>query len=83
MSFYMLTKYWVVQVLTFQMVLALINGALFLDLYLIMRNPFFPSKSREKRYYAVILTLTITYFILMSEHVKLRKLEFDGWQSTW
>lgn len=50
-----LKNWWRVQVLTFQVANVLINGALFLDLYLIMRNPFYPRSSRERKYYIFII----------------------------
>lgn len=49
--------------------MVLINGALFLDLYLIMRNPFYPRSSRETRYYLIIFVIFLLELALISYQV--------------
>lgn len=53
--------------LVIQVANVLINAVLFLDLYLIMRNPFYPRSQREKRYYFwiclfIVIHLSITAY---------------------
>lgn len=40
----------------------LINAALFLDLYLIMRNPFYPRSKRETTYSIIVVLILLTHF---------------------
>lgn len=60
---------WRINVLVSMVANVLINAALFLDIYLIIRNPFFPRSKRETIYYSVIAVIVFIHFVITTNFV--------------